>query len=224
MPLDAVEAALALQLRVGAGEPLRVLCLGAHCDDIEIGCGATLLRLAADRPLDVTWVVLASTPARSAELRRSAALFLARASKRRVIAKGFRDGFLPEQWGRAKRAFESLKRTTSPHLVFTHFGGDRHQDHRIVSELTWNTFRRHLILEYEVPKYDADLATPNVYVPVNPRTMRQKARYLLEAYTSQRDKSWFTADTFGALMRIRGIESGSREGYAEGFHGRKITI
>jgi LmbE family N-acetylglucosaminyl deacetylase len=209
---------------LGARKNLRVLCVGAHCDDIEIGCGATLLRLAATVRLDATWLTLCSTPQREAEVRASAALFLKAARTQQVLVYDFRDGFLPAQWAAAKEAFESLRRLPDPDLVLTHEPGDRHQDHRIVSELTWNTFRNHLILEYEIPKYDGGLGQPNLYVPVSRVLAERKARHLLAAYTSQKRKRWFSAETFLALMRIRGVECNARDGYAEAFHARKLVL
>lgn len=215
---------LELRGRNGDAGPLTVLCIGAHCDDIEIGCGATLMRLAGERPLDVTWVVLSSTPVRAAEARRSAALFLERAQRRRLVVKSFKDGYFPADWRQIKRVFESLKRLATPDLVFTHERADRHQDHRIASELTWNTFRKHLVLEYEIPKYDGGLGDPNVFVQVAPSLARRKAAHLLRSYASQSGKGWFTADTFTGLMRLRGVECGAATGYAEAFHGRKIPF
>ena len=205
-------------------EPLNVLCLGAHSDDIEIGCGATLLQLLAAHPgTRVHWVVFSGSEARAAETRHSASLFLQGAAAT-VETYTFRDGFFPYQGAAIKDAYESLKERVAPDLVFTHEGGDRHQDHRVVSELTWNTFRDSTILEYEIPKYDGGLATPNVFVPVDDGTRRQKIEYLMTAFATQRDKRWFNDATFDGLMRLRGIESASPTGYAEGFHGHKITI
>ena len=209
---------------LGRRKSLRVLCVGAHCDDIEIGCGATLLRLAATFRLDVTWLTLCSTTQREAEVRASAALFLKAVRTKQVLVKDFRDGFLPAQWAAAKETFESLKRLPDPDLVLTHEPRDRHQDHRIVSELTWNTFRNHLILEYEIPKYDGGLGQPNLYVPVSRALAERKARHLLAAYTSQKRKRWFSAETFLALMRVRGVECNARDGYAEAFHARKLVL
>jgi LmbE family N-acetylglucosaminyl deacetylase len=203
---------------------LEVLCLGAHCDDIEIGCGATLMRLADERPIAVTWVILSSTSARAAETRRSAGLFLRRARARHVQLEAFRDGFLPAQWKEVKECFEGLKRLRRPDVIFTHERDDRHQDHRVVCELTWNTFRDHLILEYEIPKYDGGIGQPNLYVPVTTAVAERKSQYLLSAYRSQATNSWFTPETFRGLMRLRGIESNAEQGYAEAFHSRKALI
>jgi LmbE family N-acetylglucosaminyl deacetylase len=209
---------------IGRRKSLRVLCVGAHCDDIEIGCGGMLLRLAESFRLDVTWLTLCSTAQRAAEARASATLFLKAARTQQVLIEAFRDGFLPAHWAAAKEAFEALKRLPDPDLVLTHEPGDRHQDHRIVSELTWNTFRDHLILEYEIPKYDGGLGQPNLYVPVSRAVAERKARNLMAAYTSQKRKRWFSAETFLALMQVRGVECNARDGFAEAFHARKLVM
>jgi LmbE family N-acetylglucosaminyl deacetylase len=216
--------ALDLTQARGRRGPLEILCVGAHCDDIEIGCGATLMRLAADRPARITMVVLSSTAARAAEARRSAALFLKDARNPRVYVESFRDGFLPADWRRVKEHFESLKRLPRPDVIFTHEARDLHQDHRMVNELTWNTFRDHLILEYEIPKYDGGLGQPNVYVPVTRALAMRKARNLLRCYASQRSKPWFSEELFLGLMRVRGVEANATSGYAEAFHGRKVVL
>lgn len=209
---------------LGSASRLRVLCIGAHCDDIEIGCGATLLRLAGERELDVTWLVLCSTPARAAEAEASAGRFLAKTRRREVQIERFRDGYLPAQWAAVKDCFEALKRTARPDLIFTHERDDRHQDHRLACELTWNTFRDHTILEYEIAKYDGGLGQPNFYVPVAAAVAARKVRYLQSAYASQRAKRWFSEDAFMALMRLRGIECNATRGLAEAFHARKVVV
>ena len=203
---------------------LRVLCLGAHCDDIEIGCGATLLRLCSERSLDVTWVVLSSTPRRAAETRASAARFLRNARNVELRIESLRDGYLPAHWAQAKDIVESLKKLPPPDLIFTHERDDRHQDHRVVSDLTWNTFRDHTILEYEILKYDGGLGQPNLFVPVTPSMADRKIRNLRKAYASQIRKSWFAEDAFLALMRLRGIECNAARGLAEAFHVRKLVL
>jgi LmbE family N-acetylglucosaminyl deacetylase len=215
-----------LQLQKPArGNPLRVLCLGAHCDDIDIGCGATLLKLlAGSGQVEVTWVVFSALPERARELRASARRFLRGAADSRVVTHEFRDSYFPGQYIAIKEAFEPLKNLASPDLVFTHHRGDLHQDHRIVAELTWNAFRRHLILEYEVPKYEGGLQTPNAYVRVDNALVDRKIRILTSCYKTQLAKTWFTPETFKALMRLRGIESGSETGWAEGFHAAKLCI
>lgn len=209
---------------LGSRKALRVLCIGAHCDDIEIGCGATLLRLAGERPLDVTWLILCSTTQRAAEARSSATLFLKKARTRTVKIETLRDGFLPAQWAEAKESIESLKSSKSPDLIFTHDLYDRHQDHRLVSELTWNTFRDHVILEYEIPKYEGALGQPSLYVPVSQAIAERKTQHLLHTYSTQRTKRWFSRETFFALMRLRGVECNAQHGLAEAFHARKLVV
>jgi LmbE family N-acetylglucosaminyl deacetylase len=216
---------MSLMLAPRPGERLRVLCLGAHSDDIEIGCGATILGLcAADVALEVTWVVFSAGGERGQEARRSAKLFLAGAGAWQLEAHEFRDGFFPYEGVAIKERFEELKSRPSPDLILTHRGKDRHQDHRTISELTWNTFRDHLILEYEIPKYDADLGRPNVFVPATAEVRQRKIELLMEVFATQRSKRWFTPETFEALMRLRGIECASPTGYAEAFHARKIIL
>ena len=206
--------------------PARVLAVGCHADDIEIGCGGTILALAERRPdLEVTWLVLGAGGARADEARASAAAFLAGASAEpTVLVESFRDGFFPYLGGAVKERFEELKREVSPELVFTHVGIDLHQDHRLVSELTWNTFRDHLILEYEIPKWDADLTAPNVYVPLPDEVVARKVELLLRHFPSQRTKHWFTEDLFRSLMRLRGMEANSPTRFAEAFRCRKLVL
>ena len=205
--------------------PLRLLCLGAHCDDIDIGCGGTLLKLlSAGRKWDITWVVFSASVERARELRNSAKRFLRNAVQSRVITHEFRDSFFPAQYESVKQAFVALKQLPDPDLIFTHHRADLHQDHRIVSELTWNAFRRHLILEYEIPKYDGGLVPTNVYVRLDKRQVEAKIRTLMSCYRSQLAKPWFTPDTFRGIMRLRGIESGGEDGWAEGFHGHKLCV
>jgi LmbE family N-acetylglucosaminyl deacetylase len=205
---------------------LRVLCLGAHCDDIEIGCGATLLRLISEGwKLEVRWIVLCSNETRSEEARASAQDFLAGVTEQKIFIERFRDGFLPYVGPSVKEYFEELKRAPAPDVIFTHHRADLHQDHRLVCELTWNTFRDHLILEYEIPKFDGDLGPPNFFVHLDEKLARRKTELLLKHFATQRSaKQWFTEDTFFALMRLRGVESRSPTRYAEGFHGRKIVL
>jgi LmbE family N-acetylglucosaminyl deacetylase len=216
---------LALHLASDPESPLRVLCLGAHADDIEIGCGATVLRLAETVPqAEFTWIVFSGDPVRAEEARGSAARYLQCAGRATVVVKQFRDGFFPYVGASIKDYFEELQREVTPDLIFTHFRGDRHQDHRLVSELTWNTFRDHLILEYEVPKYDGDLGSPNCYVPLDGRRCSEKIRHVLAAFASQRDRRWFTEETFRGLMRLRGIECAAPGGYAEAFYAHKLIV
>jgi LmbE family N-acetylglucosaminyl deacetylase len=201
-----------------------VLCLGAHADDIEIGCGAALLHLKSQLPrLQFHWVVFSATGTRGQEAAKAAELFTAGCDKQ-VVLREFQDGYLPYSGGKVKDVFEELKGQVSPDLIFTHWQGDAHQDHRLLSELTWNTFRDHLILEYEIPKYDGDVGRPNLFVPLETPLCERKIDYLFEAFESQRAKRWFDRATFMALMRLRGMESNSPSGYAEAFHARKIVI
>jgi len=204
--------------------PFVVLCLGAHADDIEIGCGGTVLRFCETIPnVKFYWVVFSASGKRCQEAINAAELFTC-GHEKQVIIKQYRDGFLPYSGGEVKDFFEEMKSQVTPDLILTHWQGDAHQDHRLISELTWNTFRNHLILEYEIPKYDGDLGRPNVFVPLDVALSERKATYLLEAFESQRSKPWFTRETFSGLMRIRGMESNSPSGYAEAFHARKLTI
>jgi LmbE family N-acetylglucosaminyl deacetylase len=215
---------LRLQLPRRTKGPLRVLCLGAHSDDIEIGCGGTLLHLLESRSdVAVDWVVFSGDAVRAREARASARGLL-RGARSRIETKGFRDGFFPAQTARIKAEFERLKRRSSPDLVFCPWRGDAHQDHRLLGELAWNTFRDHLILEYEIPKYDGDWSSPNLYVPLEEKISRRKIAHLMQAFPSQTGNSWFTEETFGAVLRLRGIECNSESGKAEGFYCRKATL
>lgn len=216
---------LALMLPQLRGEPLSVLCIGAHGDDIEIGCGGTILQLLArGNRVAVHWVVLSAHGSREAEARRSAGRVLRRSAASHVRVEHFRDGFLPYEGAAVKEVFEGLKAELSPDLVFTHCRHDLHQDHRLVAELTWNTFRDHCILEYEIPKYDADLGHPNVFVPLSGAIRRAKLRLLMTSFPSQRRRRWYTEATFDALMRLRGVECAAPSGYAEAFYGRKVIL
>jgi LmbE family N-acetylglucosaminyl deacetylase len=215
-----------LKLELGTDGPgsLRVLALGAHADDIEIGCGGTILRLAATVPeLEVYWIVLSAEDSRRDEARAGAEAFLQGVTRAEVEVEGFQDAFFrygPE----VKEYFERLKAKVSPDLVLTHHGSDLHQDHRLVAELTWNTFRDHLILEYEIPKYDGDLGAPNVFVHLDEDACRHKVRALAGCFPSQAAKPWFDEDVFMALLRLRGMESRSPSGFAEAFYGRKLVL
>lgn len=215
---------LPLTLPTDERRPLRVLALGAHCDDIELGAGGTLLELCAARPVAVDWVVLTSTPERAAEAQAGAHRFLAGAVECSVTVLGFRDGFLPYEGAAVKEAFEDLKGLPAPDLVLTHYRDDRHQDHRVVSDLAWSTFRDQLVLEYEVIKYDGDLGWPACYVPVSEESARRKWRYLAESYPSQAGRQWFSEDAVHGLLRLRGVEAGSGARLAEAFHVRKLTL
>ncbi len=202
-----------------------VLCLGAHCDDVEIGCGGTLALLRAARPqVRIKVVVFSSDPARREETESALARLAGGEGALEVQCLGIQDGYFPADWASIKASFAEIRSSCRPDLILTHWEGDRHQDHRLVCELTWNTFRDHLILEYEIPKYDGDLGRPGLYVPLPKETADQKTRTLLECFASQSDKPWFTADTFLGLMRLRGLECRSSSGYAEAFHTRKVLV
>lgn len=203
----------------------KILCLGAHCDDIEIGCGGTLLRLLKKHPgCHVDWVVFSSNPVRRREAVECARLFLQNARTKNVVIRSYADGFFPYHGEKIKKEFEKLKRSAAPDLIFTHYRHDLHQDHRLVNELTWNTFRNHLILEYEIPKYDGDLGSPNLFVELMKSTSRIKIAHLRRAFPSQGKKHWFTEDLFSALMRLRGVEACSSTGFAEAFYARKVCV
>lgn len=213
-----------LNLEKSRSEALTVLCLGAHSDDIEIGCGGTLLKLQQlYSKLTLHWIVFSAVGVRGEEARKSIELF-ASSCEKRITLKEFRDGFLPYTGTAVKDLFEEIKSQIDPDLIFTHWQGDAHQDHRLLSELTWNTFRNHLILEYEIPKYDGDLGRPNVFVSLDVAIAEQKVNFLLEAFASQRVKPWFEHALFMGLMRVRGMEASSPSGYAEAFYGRKVTV
>lgn len=216
---------LPLGLAAPKGRPLRVLCLGAHSDDIEIGCGGAILDLLQARPrTQVRWVVFSASGIRAKEARDSARRFLGKRFPGAVILHEFRDGFFPSQFQQVKEAFEDVGRGFQPDLVFTHRREDRHQDHRTVSDLTWNTFRRQLVLEYEIPKWDGDLGAPNTYMPLSTGAMRRKVRLLMQGFATQRSKDWFDEETFRGLARLRGVECRAASGYAEAFYGRKLLI
>jgi LmbE family N-acetylglucosaminyl deacetylase len=207
------------------GGPLRILCLGAHADDVEIGCGGTLLRLVDEwAPVSVRYVVFSATPARADEARASAAALLTGAAETTVDVHGFRESYFPWAGAEIKDAFAVLKRAFSPDLIFTHRREDLHQDHRTIAELTWNTFRDHLVLEYEIPKYEGDLGTPGVFVPLGDAVARRKVEHVLKHFPSQAGRSWFRASTFEALLRLRGVECNAPDGWAEAFHVRKLVF
>ena len=216
-----------IELRFGAPRSAvyEVLCLGAHGDDLEIGCSGTLMKLCASgMRLNVTWVVFSADDAREKEARRSAEVVLGAVAGREVAIHGFPEGLFPSVQADIKRCFESLKQRVSPDIVFTHHARDLHQDHRVVAELTWNTFRDHLILEYEIPKYDGDLGAPNVFVRLDEAVGRAKVENILESFKSQGSKHWFTQDLFLSLMRLRGMEARSPSRFAEAFYSRKLVV
>jgi LmbE family N-acetylglucosaminyl deacetylase len=214
-----------LRMSLAPGDGLELLCLGAHSDDLELGCTGMLLRLLDEVRVDhVTWVVLSGDEDRATEAELSCRQLFDGRCETEIHLPRFRDGFFPYTAVPIKEYFESLKAATRPDLILTHYRDDRHQDHRLTSELTYNTFRDHLILEYEVVKKDGDLGQPNTYVPLEEETVQRKIQLLMDGFGSQRDKSWFSEDTFLGLMRLRGIEACSPSGYAEAFYGRKLVI
>lgn len=203
-----------------------VLCLGAHADDIEIGCGAALAELLAQNhgEIDVHWVVFSADERRRQEAQDAAKRLLADARRRTVTVHGFRDTCFPYEGAAIKERFGELRNEVVPDAIFTHRREDLHQDHRVLSELTWCAFRDHLILEYEIPKYEGDLGQPNLFFPVAEAACRRKIDTLLDAFTSQRDKPWFSADTFWSLLRLRGVECNSPTRFAEAFTVRKLLV
>ncbi len=216
-----------LKLALGQAESAyRLLVIGSHADDIEIGCGGTVLRLVRDNPeLEVRWVVFCGADERrSGEARDSAAKYLSGLRRQHVEVFQFRDAFMAFDGVAVKEAFERIKGSFSPDLVFTHFRDDRHQDHRLLSDLAWNTWRDHLILEYEIFKYDGDLGRPNLYAPLSEAVCRRKIELLMKGFPTQANRQWFTEDTFWAMLRIRGVEANSPTRYAEAFYGRKVAL
>lgn len=216
-------------LKLGLGQEnksgYRVLCLGAHSDDIEIGCGGTIMRWIGDYPdTEFCWVVFSASGERAQESHEGADIFLRHAKEKHIIVKDFRDGFFPYIGLEIKEYFEQLKQEFSPDLVFTHYRNDLHQDHRLISDLTWNTFRDHLILEYEVPKYDGDLGCPTLYVHLDETTCRRKIQAILDTFRTQVENRWFSEETFTAILRLRGIESNAPDKYAEAFYCRKMVL
>lgn len=213
-------------IRLGNFKSLkRVLFLGAHSDDIEIGAGGTVQRIIEEAPeVEIRWVVFSGDDIRREEARRSAAEYLKKIEKKKVELHAFRDGYFPYEGAAIKDCFEELGKGFNPDLIFTHYREDRHQDHRIVSDLTWNTFRNHTILEYEIPKYDGDLGSPNFFVELTESQCREKTKRLDTCFASQSKKGWFSDATFVALMRLRGVECGANDGFAEGFYCRKYIL
>ncbi|HLP17692.1 MAG TPA: PIG-L deacetylase family protein [Bacteroidota bacterium] len=212
-------------LGVKPAEPLSILCLGAHSDDIEIGCGGTILKLLALHPQSrLTWVVFSAAGSRADEARRGAACFSQQSRCADVRVLSFRDGFFPYEGVEIKEYFETLKSQIQPDLVFTHYRQDRHQDHRIISDFTWNTFRNHLIFEYEIPKFDGDFGQPNMYVRLDDEAASAKCAAVMETFVSQKIKHWLSEDLLFAVLRIRGMEAGGSTRYAEAFYSRKMTL
>jgi len=206
-------------------DALKILCLGSHSDDIEIGCGGTILKLVRQFPNSIIhWVVFNATGVRHAEAQHAAELFTGRKNLPGLLLKSFPDGFMPFVGAEVKGVFEELKKVVSPDVVFTHTRKDAHQDHRLICDLTWNTFRDHLVLEYEIPKYDGDMGQPSVFVPLESELCEKKVACLIEAFQSQQAKRWFRKDTFFSVMRLRGMECNSPSGYAEAFYCHKLVI
>ncbi len=204
---------------------LSILCVGAHCDDIEIGCGATLRVLQGrGQRLMIDWVVLSGSGERRKETQRAMRLLVRPRCRGELRFGDFPDGRFPAAYAEIKRFCESLKDRPNPDLILCHERQDRHQDHRVVNEMVWSTFRDHMVLEYEIPKWDGGLGQPNVYVPVAATDAASKVDALMKSYASQTDKHWYTRDTFMALLRLRGLECRSPSGYAEAFHGRKLRF
>ncbi len=204
---------------------MKILFLGSHSDDIEIGCGGTILRWAQEYPeLDVTWVVFSALGERMTEARKSAEAFLENVSSKNIILHEFKDGYFPYHGAQIKDKFEHLKVITRPDVIFTHYRNDLHQDHRLLSELTWNTWRDNFILEYEIPKYDGDLGSPNFFIQLDRIVCDRKTSLLMEFFQTQANKHWFTSETFNAILRLRGVECKSQGGYAEAFYGRKVSF
>lgn len=202
----------------------KVLCLGAHCDDIEIGCGGTLLKIMEDRPeAEVHWVIFSANDTRRDETRIAAREIIGESNLANIHFFDFRDGFLPYQGAEVKESLNRLSQEIHPELIFSHHRADAHQDHRLISELTQNHFRDHLILEYEIPKYDGDLGQPNLYVPLDSSTVNRKIRILLNSFSSQSAKHWFSDETFRSMMHLRGIESGREHQHAEAFYSHKLV-
>ena len=206
----------------GRDEPLIVLAVAAHPDDLEIGCAGTLLQLLqADREVQVHWLVASGTTERAAEARASATQLLG-SSAAQLVIWDYPDGYLPAHWTELKRGLSDVVRAAAPDLVFCPAGHDAHQDHRVMNELVWQSARRTTILEYEIPKWEADLVPTNLYVPLTQATAAGKVDLLFSSFVSQLDKPWFQADLFWGLMRLRGVECASS--FAEAFHCRKVVL
>jgi LmbE family N-acetylglucosaminyl deacetylase len=216
---------LRIDFAKGSRSSCRVLCLGAHSDDIEIGCGGTILRLIELYPnIEFYWIVFSSDERRAREASAGARAFIGHVKERNVVLKNFREGFFPYIAVEVKEYFEGLNHQFNPDLIFTHYRYDLHQDHRLISELTWNTFRNHFILEYEIPKYDGDLGMPNFFVHLSSRLAQRKIQSIMKSFRTQGEKHWFDEETFRGILRLRGVESCAPERLAEAFYGRKMTF
>jgi LmbE family N-acetylglucosaminyl deacetylase len=214
-----------MALNVEKEHKLSVLCLGAHCDDIEIGAGGIIIKLIDEYPnINFAWNVFSSDKTRAEEAYQSASVLLGRVKEKQISIKEFKESYFPYCGAEIKESFDQLKKEISPELILTHYRNDLHQDHRLISELTWNTFRDHLILEYEIPKYDGDFGAPNFYVNFDESTCQKKIQHILAHFTSQKSRQWFDPETFKSILRLRGIESNSPGKYAEAFYCRKITF
>lgn len=212
-------------LNTNGKQKLSVLCLGAHADDIEIGCGGTILRLLHTyRNCEITWAVFSTNAQRKREAVSSAQLMLKGAERAVVITKSFKESFFPYRGEEIKGFFEQLKKRVVPDLIFTHYRQDLHQDHRMICELTWNIFRKHQIFEYEIPKYDGDLGSPNLFVELDETLCRRKVDHILTHFKTQKDKHWFSKDVFMAMLRLRGMECNAPSTFAEGFYCRKLVL
>ena len=223
--IQAGEDMLELHFGTARSGTYTVMCLGAHCDDLEIGCSGTLMKLSASgMPLNVAWVVFSADDEREREARRSAEVVLGKVTCKEISIRRFPDGLFPSVQAEIKEYFETLKGHVCPDIIFTHHVRDLHQDHRVIGELTWNTFRDHLIIEYEIPKYDGDLGSPNVFVRLDESVCRAKVDNILASFRSQEGKRWFTRDLFLSLMRLRGMEANAASRYAEGFYSRKLVV
>jgi LmbE family N-acetylglucosaminyl deacetylase len=214
-----------IKLRFSKQSPLKILALGAHCDDIEIGCGGTLLKLLDEYPAaEIFWVVFSSNPTRKKEAEYSAQDYLQNHKSAMIEINSFRNGYFPYVATDIKEYFETIKAKFNPDIIFTHYSDDKHQDHRTIAELSWNTFRDNVIFQYEIAKYDGDLCTPNFYTTLSEKYVEKKIDLLLKHYKTQTDKHWFTRDLFKSLLRVRGVECVSDSGFAEGFHARKLSF
>jgi len=214
-----------LNIKLDKTEGLKLLCLGAHSDDIEIGAGGTILKILDTYQIEsVHWVNFCSDEVREREATVSARMFLQNVPSAQIVIKEYRDGFLPYLATEVKEFFEEIKDNFQPDLILTHYRDDLHQDHRKVNELTWNTFRNHFILEYEIPKYDGDLGQPNFFVPLEQKYVDRKIDILMQAFASQAGKHWFDRETFQAILRLRGMEAAGQTKFAEAFYARKLVL
>ena len=219
-----MEKLLNFRFFVEKSEP-KILCLGAHPDDIEIGCGGTILRLLEEAPnAQFFWVVFSGNQKRCKEAYQSADLFLKEAKLKKIAIEQFRESYFPFIGVQIKDCFERLKTELSPDLIFTHYSNDAHQDHRLISNLTWNTFRDHFILEYEIPKYDGDWGNPNLHVCLAETHVTQKINHICSIFRTQKEKPWFDQETFRSILRLRGVECNSPSRFAEAFYCHKIVL